>query len=248
MNAARLSRTAHKWLALIVGLQLVLWTVSGFYMVVVDLDFIHGDPLVRNERPPLVLPPGTFPLAELRQQHRQIREVVLRALPDGGTPVFEVTTRTGSLLVDAVTGDVLSPLPQGRIRSLAQSYYAGAGKIRNVELLNDASSKPLELQEAALPVWRVDFDDGYATSFYLHPDTGRLVTRRHRFWRLFDFLWSLHIMDYTTRTDVNNPLLRTATVMAVLVSSTGLWLTFYSFGFLQRRRQKTTSAKLRASA
>ena len=48
MRPALLSRTLHKWLGLFLGLQLVLWMLSGFYMVVVDLDFIHGDPLVRN--------------------------------------------------------------------------------------------------------------------------------------------------------------------------------------------------------
>ena len=40
MRPARLSRTLHKWLALLVGAQAVVWIVSGLYMVVVDIDFI----------------------------------------------------------------------------------------------------------------------------------------------------------------------------------------------------------------
>ena len=48
MNAVKLSRKIHKWIALIVGIQLFLWALSGFYMVVVDLDIIHGDMLVKN--------------------------------------------------------------------------------------------------------------------------------------------------------------------------------------------------------
>lgn len=48
MAPARLSRTLHKWLALVVGAQALLWIASGFHMVVVDLDLIHGDTLVRN--------------------------------------------------------------------------------------------------------------------------------------------------------------------------------------------------------
>jgi len=242
MNAARTSRVTHKWLALIVGVQLVLWTASGFYMVVVDLDFIHGDTLVRNEQPPLVLDGKIFPLGELRRQYRDIQHVVLRALPDDGTPAYELATWTGTILVDAATGQKLSPLPESRIVSLAQAYYAGKGRVAQAALLTDEATKPIELQTLPLPVWRVDFDDGFETTLYLHPDSGRLATRRHRFWRWFDFLWSLHIMDYTQRTDVNNPLLRFATALGVTTAATGIWLVFYSFAFLQRRRRAPGTA------
>lgn len=248
MNSARLSRLGHKWLALIVGVQLALWTVSGFYMVVVDLDFIHGDTLVRNERPPLVLPATTARLDELRREHAQIHDVVIRALPDDGSPVYEVSTAEGIVLVDAVTGRQLSPLQESRIKALARAYYAGDGAVKQVKLLSDPATKPLELQETPLPVWRVEFDDRFATTLYLHPDTGRLVTRRHRFWRWFDFLWSLHIMDYTTRTDVNNPLLRVATALGAVTAATGLWLTFHSFAFLQRRRRPAHPASSKAKS
>lgn len=46
-------RRTHKWLALIVGVQVLLWTLTGFYMVAVHIDIIHGDDLVR---PPVVAP------------------------------------------------------------------------------------------------------------------------------------------------------------------------------------------------
>ena len=50
MKSSLLSRSVHKWLALFVGLQLLVWAITGFYMVAIDLDFIHGDSLVRNLR------------------------------------------------------------------------------------------------------------------------------------------------------------------------------------------------------
>jgi len=242
MNAARISRVTHKWLALIVGVQLVLWTASGFYMVVVDLDFIHGDTLVRNEQPPLAMGDRAFPVGELRRQYRDIQQVALRALPDDGAPVYELVTQADTVLVDAASGEKLSPLPESRIISLAQAYYAGQGRVSRAALLTDEATKPIELQTLPLPLWRVDFDDGFATTLYLHPDSGRLATRRHRFWRWFDFLWSLHIMDYTQRTDVNNPLLRFSTALGVTAATTGVWLVFYSFAFLQRRRRAPGAA------
>ena len=51
MRASRLSQKLHKWLGLLVGLQLVIWSISGFYMVVIDIDIIHGDHLVQPAEP-----------------------------------------------------------------------------------------------------------------------------------------------------------------------------------------------------
>jgi uncharacterized iron-regulated membrane protein len=231
MRPALLSRTLHKWLGLIVGIQLVFWTISGFYMVVVDLDFIHGDPLVRNLRVPLNAGQAV-PFSQVTQQFEGVTAVSLRALPGMNSPLYEVTTSTGKMLVDAVTGQRLSPLSEQAIRELAQQYYAGSGQLVSITLIE--RDAPLEIQTRPLPLWRADFDDWLQTSLYVHPDTGVLATRRHRFWRWFDFVWMFHIMDYDTRTDMNNGLLRTATIAAVVTVLSGCWLLYFSF----RRRSR----------
>lgn len=230
MRPALLSRTLHKWLTLIVGLQLLLWTVSGFYMVVVDLDFIHGDPLVRNLRVPLTMGQPLTPITDVAQRYPEVTQVTVRTLPATG-PVYEVTANGRKVLVDAASGQQLSPLSAGRIRELARSYYAGTGEPTNVNLIEQ--DPPTEIQTRGLPLWRIDFDDGLETSLYIHPDTGALVTRRHRFWRWFDFLWMVHIMDYEAREDVNNGLLRVASALGTITAVSGVWLLYFSFG---RRR------------
>lgn len=233
MKPALLSRTLHKWLGLFVGLQLVLWTVSGFYMVVVDLDFIHGDPLVRNLRIPLATPGELVPVASVTERYPEVTQVSLRSLIGLPVPVYDVTTKGQKVLIDAQSGRQLSPLSEATIRELARNYYAGSGAIEKLTLIE--RSPPLEIQSHPLPLWRVDFDDGLQTSLYLHPDTGTLVTRRHRFWRWFDFLWMLHIMDYDERTDMNNGLLRVTTVLGLITMFSGVWLLYFSF----RRRKRT---------
>jgi uncharacterized iron-regulated membrane protein len=232
MKPALLSRTLHKWLGLLIGLQLVLWTVSGFYMVVVDLDFIHGDPLVRNLRTPVAIERAKIGFAEIAQSHPQATQISLRALPSHPAPVYEVSTGTAKTLIDAVDGSALSPLPEKMIQALARSYYAGKGTLHSVALLK--GTPPLEIQTRALPLWRADFDDWLETSLYIHPETGTLVTRRHRFWRWFDFFWMLHIMDYEQRIDMNNVLLRVTTIVSLIGVGSGIWLLYFSF----RRRAK----------
>src|SRR3546814_491874 len=39
-------RRTHKWIALVIGAQAVLWTLGGLYMTSVPIDIIHGDHLV----------------------------------------------------------------------------------------------------------------------------------------------------------------------------------------------------------
>lgn len=231
MRPALLSRTLHKWLGLIFGVQFLLWTLSGFYMVIVDLDFIHGDPLVRNLRNPIALDEPRVPVSEVAGRHPEVTQVTLRSSPSFVSPVYELTTLGRKVLVDAHTGEQLSPLSAGRIRQLARSYYAGSGELVSVRLLE--RDRPLEIQTHALPLWRADFDDWLETSLYIHPDSGALVTRRHRFWRWFDFLWMLHIMDYDTRDDMNNGLLRATTVLGTLSLLSGVWLLYFAF---RRRR------------
>ena len=232
MKPALLSRTLHKWLGLVIGFQLVLWTVSGFYMVVMDLDFIHGDPLVRNLRTPVAIERAKIGFAEIAQSHPQATQISLRGLPGHPAPVYEVSTGTARFLIDAADGQALSPLPETVIQALARSYYAGKGTLHSVALLK--GTPPLEIQTRALPLWRVDFDDWLETSLYIHPDTGTLVTRRHRFWRWFDFFWMLHIMDYEQRIDMNNLLLRVTTIVSLIGVGSGIWLLYFSF----RRRPK----------
>ena len=50
------------------GLQILIWLGSGLYMVVVDIDFIHGDPLVKNMRE-TVPDTGRFSMASLKTRY-----------------------------------------------------------------------------------------------------------------------------------------------------------------------------------
>ena len=38
-------RKAHKWIGLVIGVQALLWMISGVYMTAISLDVIHGDHL-----------------------------------------------------------------------------------------------------------------------------------------------------------------------------------------------------------
>jgi hypothetical protein len=78
-------------------------------------------------------------------------------------------------------------------------------------------------------VWRVTFTDDLETRLYISPETGAVTARRNKVWRLYDFFWMLHIMDYETRDNFNNPLVKIASATALLFSLTGVFLVVTSF-------------------
>ena len=227
MQAARLSRKIHKWIALLLGIQLFLWALSGFYMVVVHIDTIHGDMLVKNMNRPIDIDISrVLPMDLLVQRHPDARGITLKSLIN--RPVYLVEGAGEPLLLDAITGQQLSPLDEETVVRIARDHYAGEGQVSRVESI--ASNPPGEIGFLPLPVWRVDFDDAWSSSFYIDPNSGRLQTRRHTLWRVFDFLWMLHIMDYEERENVNTWLLRVVASVGVFMGLSGLWLLFYSFG------------------
>ena len=151
--------------------------------------------------------------------------------------MYELTAAGRRVLVDAASGQQLSPLSVGLIRQLARSYYAGNGQLSTVTLLEH--EVPMEVRGRAPPLWRVDFDDWLQTTLYLHPDTGALVTRRHRVWRWYDFQWMLHIMDYSEREGPTGVVPRTATVLGAITILSGVWLLYFSFWRPRAARRQT---------
>lgn len=225
MKAVKLSRKIHKWFALVLGIQLFLWALSGFYMVVVNIDIIHGDMLVRNLQQEISHNDRMHvPLERLAVLYPDAQSITLKAMM--GKPVYQVTAAE-VLLLDASSGRQLSPLDELTATQIAIYHYAGAGKVSRVELLQ--SNPPTELQSRSLPLWRIDFDDAWSSSFYIDPYSGEFKTRRHTLWRIFDFLWMLHVMDYDEREDINNTVLRIFSALGVVSGVSGIWLLFYSF-------------------
>lgn len=233
VKAPFLARKTHKWIALVLGIQVTFWMLSGAYMALLDIDFIHGDPLVRNTDEALV--DDNFGLYSVKlivdaYPHATRLDLVSRV----GTPYYVVKSEMAApVLLKATSGEVVSPIPAEFATELAEHYYAGDGAVATVNLLVDGSERPTEIQARPLPLWQVRFDDAIETTFYISPSTGELISRRHTFWRLYDFLWMFHIMDYENRTDMNNNLLRVASFFGISFALTGIWLLVYAL-----RRQK----------
>ncbi|WP_296743189.1 hypothetical protein [Mesorhizobium sp.] len=227
MKAVRwplLARRTHKWLALLVGIQVLLWTATGFYMVVVHIDTIHGDHLVKAPAARRFDVVGLYPPSLVAAAVPGAAEVRLdRRL---GRAIWRVQSPAGVSAYDAVSGRPLHDLGEGEIRAAARRLFSGDGEIVAATLLKNTVR---EMGSRKPPYWQVEFAGWNRPTLYLAPTTGELVAKRHLLWRVFDFAWMLHIMDYQTRSDVNNPLLRVATWSAFAMAASGAWLLVWAF-------------------
>jgi uncharacterized iron-regulated membrane protein len=230
-------RRIHKWVGLVLGIQFLLWALSGSVMALLDMDKVGGHADGMSHAHPL--PEGEFfDIAEATRGER-LYSVVLRDL--GAKPVYEVRTDKGTRLVDATDGARIS-VDETLARQVASMM--NEAPVRAAALL----PKPnLEAREHEGAMWRVDFADAENSSAYVSAQTARFLVMRGDTWRTWDFFWMLHNMDYLNRTSFNHPLIIFVSFGVLWLSGTGFYLLFKSFRradfrWLNRRRKPAFGA------
>jgi hypothetical protein len=90
------------------------------------------------------------------------------------------------------------------------------------------------IEKVHCPAYAVTFDHPSNTTVYVSSELGTVQKFRNNKWRIFDFLWMLHTMDYQSRDNISNWLLRAFSIFGLLTISTGFILFFVS-----QRKSKT---------
>lgn len=151
-------------------------------------------------------------------------------------PIYEITGRVKSALVDAATALVLSPIDEDTAQAIAQKDRIGDPGITKSTLITE--NEPVEYRKKTLPAWQIALDDADNTHIYVAAGSGRITARRNDAWRRFDFFWMLHTMDYSGRDDFNTPWLIIFASLGVLSTLSGWML----WGLRLYRRKPTQSA------
>lgn len=214
-------REAHKWIGLILGLQFLLWMLSGFGMALLPKELVRGEHRAASATAPQTL--DTAPARQTPSVTSGTKEVSLQAFE--GRPVYRHVTTEGVRLVDAIEGGVIE-IDETRAHRIAEASYSGPGSIVGTTRLEEAT---LAIRDHDAPAWRVDFDDGEQTSIYVSASDGQILEHRNNYWRGYDILWMLHIMDYQNRTSFNHPLIITIALIVFWLGVSGLILWFDSF-------------------
>lgn len=215
----RLSLQIHKWLALIVGLQVLFWVAGGLVMSAIPIGKVRGEHHVAEFQSSTLALDALLTASQAAAQAGVApSEVTLKTTPRGA--YWLLTTPDGAThAIDAVTGRHPAAIQAGEARLLAGIAYEGAG--HKPIAATYIARAPQETGKSGA-VWRVDFDDPERTALYLSPETGEVVSRRSNLWRFYDFFWRLHILDFKTGDNFNHPLLIGLAALSLPMAITGL--------------------------
>src|SRR3546814_3208782 len=140
-------------------------------------------------------------------------------------PIYDVRSGRSLRLLDARTGDPVA-IDERLATEIARSAYHHEAPVRQVTFLQEPN---LEARDFSGSMWRVDFANEDNSSSYVSAETGQPLVDRSDTWRVWDFVWMLHNMDYVNRTSFNHPLIIFAGFSALWLSFTGFYLLFKSF-------------------
>jgi len=226
----RTYRKIHRWLGIVVGIQLLLWTGSGLFFALNPIEKVRGE----SER----VEPGSLAaelnlaspgaaIEELRRTQGEIdvTSVVLR--PHLDRSVYEISYRMDGTerwaLADAATGRLREPVGREEAVAIAAADFTAPAEVAAVERVTETAADS-EYRGGPLPAYRVDFDHPLGTRIYVSADRGVVTARRNDRWRVFDFLWMFHIMDFQARDDFNTLLLQLASALGLVTVLSGFVL------------------------
>ena len=183
----------HIWLGWLVGVPVLMWTVTGLVMVITPIEEVRGNHL-RIESPPSPLPSDTeIAVALPADGERPVRSVSTQM--ERGETITRITYMDGTSERYRADGTQMSPLSDVEARMIVSKEIRGGDKVVGTKRF-DAENVPFDFRRP-MPVWQVALVDG--THVYVGTETGNVEAVRTRWWRTFDFMWGLHIMNLQTR-------------------------------------------------
>ena len=236
LNRQIFIRKTHRYLGLFIGIQFLGWTISGIYFSWNDIDNVHGDHLRSSSSfisPDVEVISPTEAIRNLTKVKTVDSLYSVQLISLLGRPAYQFAYFSGHTgegmhhhlhyaLADATTGELRSPLSQEEAVAVAKDHIRHGASLISTEYLERADSHH-EYRERPLPAFAVSFTNPDCT-VYISAEMGTYQTIRHDQWRVFDFLWMFHTMDYAGRDNFNNWLLKTLSVAGLLTVISGFTL------------------------
>lgn len=213
-------RKSHRYLGIFLGLQFLMWTISGIYFSWTDIDEIHGDhfrklPVAETNFNQLAGISTLLPNA-------QIRTLELKDI--AGEPYYWINQE---ILVHARTGNKKQEISKAEAVKISEKYMIDSLEVTSVEKITETGDHH-EYRGGSLPAYVISYAGPGNLKAYISARDGSFRSVRYRDWRWFDFLWMTHTMDYDTRDNFNTLLLRAFSLLGLITVLSGFVLWFIS--------------------
>jgi ferredoxin len=224
----------HKWVALIVFVQLLIWLVSGFLLGKVDHSKAAGrNTISQASNKNVAFTEQLIDIQDILKDYPLAKHIELLSLSD--MPVYRVRIAAGThsyqrsnyALLDASKGTLINFLQpetgsgyHNIIYDIAQGSYK---KPLNTPVLKLLMPPIEDLPRERNPVWQIDTQDSDNTHIYVRANTAQLIAHVNDETRWRDLLLMLHFMDYLQEGSFNNIFIKILGFFTFILSATGLW-------------------------
>jgi len=213
-------RKIHKWASVVVGIQFLLWLLSGLYFNLMDHTkasgrtyFSHNNQMINIDKNRLLEPKDVLtkfkPSISITQIYLLTEPYYVLTHKKGLYQDFE----NDYSLVNAYTGDLIE-IDEQFAEKLAKQSYNGPSDVRSITLLQPPLT---DIPKQKNATWQVNFVNDINTSVYIEVGTGRLVGYSDDNKRFADIFFMLHFMDYGNEGSFNN-------IQIILFAFFTLWL------------------------
>ena len=229
-KTAKWIRKTHRYLGLFLGVQFLIWTISGMYFSWTDIDEIHGDHYKKAS------PVQTSFNDLLGTSQLATKEPVqsLELLEIANEPYYWINE---AQLYNARTGRKKNGISKEEAQQVASRYMLADLKIAEIQRI-DTVDKHHEYRGCPLPAYEISYETPQNLKAYVAIENGAFQTVRHRDWRWFDFLWMTHTMDYQGRDDFNTVLLRAFSLLGLITVLSGFVLWYISSLSIRKLKKK----------
>ena len=221
-------RAWHRWLGLFTSIQLLLWTVSGLFFTVPDITDVRGEQY-RNNKNNLEIYSEIGDLVSIQSivadgNNLSEKDFNITLRKRAQSWVYQVQSgNRKTQIYNAFTGDLLNSISEKEAIWIVRNKTSM--NPLEAELINEAKTGS-EYRGRDLPLYRIKVEEPKSGVVYVDPVTGDIMAIRTTLWRVWDFLWSLHIMDYRERDDFSHWLIRIFAALSVMTVISGivLWI------------------------
>jgi hypothetical protein len=206
-------RKTHRYLGIFLGLQFLMWTISGLYFSWTDIDEIHGDHFKKESEPAVFEDLNALSNANEKVYALELKEIA-------GEPYYWVNE---SKLIHARSGAYKPGISEEEALAIAHQHIKDELIVSEVHLIDETDAHH-EYRGRDLPAYVISYTSDDKVTAYVSVKDGSFQTVRHRDWRWFDFLWMTHTMDYETRDDFNTTVLRAFSLLGLITVCSGFLL------------------------
>jgi hypothetical protein len=228
-------RKSHRYLGVFIGIQFLFWTLGGLYFSWTNIKEIRGEDLrkkdeVLNVSANLVSPKVVFDEISKTKDVSNVQKIQIVEVFN--RPFYEIKIGKETILADAETGKIRPNISEDEAKKIAVESLVNPNNVKQINYLTAENvDGHHEYREKPLPAWAVTFEGNLTV--YLSAETGQIGAFRTDKWRVFDFLWMLHTMDFQERDNINNYLLRGFSILGIVTIFSGFLLFFVSSKFIR---------------